>query len=97
MRLKVLTTTLVVAGLLLMLAWPLVAGSSPGKAATRAERVYWGRKLLIYFTVTASVWVCVAGSAVMLARQTRREFLKAERDNLQALIEGTLRDHGRKP
>lgn len=95
MRLKVLTTTFLIAGVLLMLAWPFVVGPRPPVEATNVQKALWGQKALLYFLFTASAWLMTAMSAFLLARQSHREFLEQERDNLKSLIEGTLRDHGK--
>lgn len=96
MRLKTVTTALVVFGLALMLLWPFVLGERPAATAPRRAQAEYGVRLLTYFGVTAVTWLLVAGCAVMMVRQARREFLEKERQNLQALIEGTLRDHERR-
>jgi len=95
MRLKVLTTTLLIAGVVLLLVWPFVFNGRPRATASRLEKAQWGQRVLVYFGVTAGTWLATAFSAMMLARQTQRQFLTDERDNLKGLIEGTLRDHGR--
>lgn len=95
MRLKLLTNTLVLTGVILMLAWPFVIGGRPSFDTPRKVKIAWGRKTLIYFGATSAVWVSAATAAVLLARQTRRNFLEQERANLKSLVEGTLRDHGR--
>lgn len=95
MRLKVLTTTLLIAGLLLMFGWPVFVGIRPLKTAKHSVQVTWGRRALIYFGVTSAVWLSTAMSALLLARNMKREFFLQESENLKALVEGTLRDHGR--
>lgn len=95
MRLKTLTTTLLVAGVLLMLGWPVFVGAKPAPTTPKKVIARWGVRSLVYFGVTSGVWLSAAVSALLLARQTRREFLLKEKENLQALIEGTLRDHGK--
>ena len=97
MRLKVLTTTLVVCGLLLMLLWPVAVGPRPQEDASKIEQARWGQQVLIYFGTTASIWLSTAMSALLVMRQSRREFLEQERQNLKSLIEGTLNDHDRNP
>ncbi|MBS1723512.1 MAG: hypothetical protein JSS66_11225 [Armatimonadetes bacterium] len=96
MRLKVLTTTLLIFGVLLLIVWPFTVGAPPVKSATRRAKVVWATNAWTYFTVTASTWVAVAASAVLLARQARREFLTEERKILQGLVEGSLKDHGKR-
>lgn len=95
MRLKVLTTTLLIAGLLLMLAWPIAVGTKPKPEASNRAKAVWGQRVIFYFGVTSSIWLSTAMSALLLARQSRRQFLDQERDNLKSLIEGTLKDHDR--
>lgn len=97
MRLKVLTTTLLIAGVLLMLGWPLIVGQRPSKGTSKVVVARWGVRSLVYFGATSGVWLSVAVSAWLLARQTQRDFLNQEKKNLNELIEGTLRDHGKKP
>lgn len=96
MRLKVLTTTAFVFGLLCLLLWPLLLGPRPGPGASRQDLARYGLRFLTYYGVTSAAFVATAVFAVLLARQTRREYLERTRENLQDLIEGTLRDHGRK-
>ncbi|MBS1712847.1 MAG: hypothetical protein JST30_00775 [Armatimonadetes bacterium] len=95
MRLKVLTTGFLVTGIVLMLCWPIVVGAKPPVDAGRPRLVQWGRRAILYFGVTAGVWVGTAFSALLLARQTRKEFLLSEKANLTGLVEGALRDHER--
>ena len=68
MRLKVLTTTLLISGILLMLAWPIAVGMKPGPKAPRREVALWGQRIIIYFGVTSSVWLSTAMSAVVADR-----------------------------
>jgi len=96
MRLKVLTTALVVFGIVLMVGWPwLVGPKPPAEAGTQALATY-GQRLMIYFLVTVSTWITVAVLALIIARRARDEFLAEEKENLRQLIEGTLRDHERR-
>ena len=97
MRLKILTATLVIFGVLLMLLWPVAVGQRPIDDASRVDKARWGQQVLVYFGITASVWLSTAMSALLLARQSRREFLEQERENLKSLIEGTLKDHDGNP
>ncbi len=93
MRLKVLTTALVIFGVILMVGWPWLVGPKPvPDAGTQALAAY-GQRLMTYFLVTVSTWLTVAVLAMLIARQARDQFLAEERENLQKLIEGTLKDH----
>jgi hypothetical protein len=94
MRLKVVTSTLLLAGLLLLLAWPFVVSGRPPKEAPPKELAQFGLKLLIYFLVTALTFLATAIAALFLARRAKDEYREQASENLKGLIEGTLRDHG---
>lgn len=96
MRLKTLTTALLIAGIVLMLGWPFIVGQTPKKEAPRHTKVVWMRRALAYFAVTSGVWLSAATSAYLLSRRTRLEFMESERQMLQGLVEGTLQDHGKR-
>lgn len=93
MRLKVVTTVFVIVGLLLLVGWPFFLGERPGEEATQLARAQFATRLLIYFAITCFVWLGAAFCAVLLMRQTRKEFLEEERDNVKELIEGMRKDH----
>lgn len=97
MRLKVLTTALLITGVLLMLGWPFIVGSRPPRGTPKPEIARWGVRSLVYFGATSGVWLSAAVSAMLLAKKTKKEFLDQERKNLKDLIEGTLQDHGKRP
>ncbi len=90
-----MTTTFLVSGILLLLSWPFVVGARPPKFAPRKEQIQWGRGALLYFGLTSGTWLCAATSALLLARQTRMEFLNQNAENLKSLAESSLRDHGK--
>jgi len=96
MRLKVLTTAFVLAGLALLILWPWLVGPRPDASAGRLALASYGQRLLMYFGVTALTWLGAAFCAWLLIRQTRREYLESLHKNVQSLIEGSLRDHERK-
>ena len=96
MRLKVLTTALVIFGVILMLCWPLIVGERPPADAGTKILAAFGQRMMIYFLITVGVWMSVAVLAVVIARQTRDQFLAEERENLNKLIEGTLHDHNKR-
>ncbi|MBX7132985.1 MAG: hypothetical protein K1X67_09945 [Fimbriimonadaceae bacterium] len=96
MRLKILTSTLFVAGILMLLAWPLVMADRPNPDAERKVLAAFGLKMLIYFGATAITFLATAICALLLVRRAKLEFRDQASENLRGLIEGTLRDHGRK-
>lgn len=93
MRLKLVTTVLIVVGIGMMLAMPF-ALRAPSPEATNRQRAEYGVRMLAFFGVTCTVWLAAAGCAVVLARKTRQEYLEETRRNLEALVETSLRDHG---
>jgi hypothetical protein len=96
MRLKILTTAFVLAGIGLLVLWPWLVGHRPDASESRLALASYGQRLLVYFAVTALTWLGAAFCAWLLIRQTRREYVESLRENVQSLIEGSLRDHGRK-
>lgn len=96
MRLKILTSTLFIAGILMLLAWPLVMADRPNPDAARKVLAAFGLKMLIYFGATAITFLATAICALLLVRRAKLEFRDQASENLRGLIEGTLRDHGRK-
>lgn len=110
MRLKATVTGLVVFGLLLLALWPWLLGNPPvrpsglesGKTTSEQSRqfkerqvryltrsaVYISLLLLTFFGATVGAW--------LLVRQARKEYALRTADNLRELIEGTLKDHGKR-
>ncbi|HXH61712.1 MAG TPA: hypothetical protein VNI20_10190 [Fimbriimonadaceae bacterium] len=95
MLLKVLTTALVLLGLGLLLGLPFMIGAKP-QGADKIELAHYGARLVTYFAATAFSWVGAALCASLLVRRAKREYLDDQRELMQGLIEGTLRDHERK-
>ncbi|MCW5937820.1 MAG: hypothetical protein KIT11_11005 [Fimbriimonadaceae bacterium] len=93
MRLRIATTTFLVAGILLMIGWPFIVGPAPRRDAPRSVQVAWGKRALAYFGVTSTVWLVTAACALGVIRQRRREIVEEQRRNLRELVEGSLRDH----
>lgn len=96
MPLKIATTVLFVIGLAMLMAWPLVWRGRPAPEAPPKELAEFSLRFLIYFALTALVFLSSAICALLLVRRAREEFAEQAGKNLRGLIEGTLRDHGRK-
>lgn len=96
MRLKLVTTILLVLGLAMLMAWPLLWGGRPGPDAPKKELAEFSLRFLLYFAATALVFLATAVCALLLVRRAREEYAEQAGKNLRGLIEGTLRDHGRK-
>lgn len=98
MRLKVATTAGLIFGLMLLAAWPWLIGPMPkasevGRRAVQEYAVRFG----IYIIVVLLVWASTAVMAIMVARRAREAYREEAMDNLQNLLEETLRDHGKPP
>jgi hypothetical protein len=96
MRLKVVTTALLLFGFALLVSWPWIVGAKPPKEAPRNERAAYAKRFVYYTGGTIIVFSVTAFCAILLTRQARNEFREAARKNLEELIAGTLEDHGRK-
>lgn len=92
---KLLTTSCVVAGLLLLVIWPF-ALRPPAADAGRQALAQHGIRNLAYFGFVCFVWLGAASSAVWLAKLQLKQFKEQEAENLKSLIEGSLRDHQKK-
>lgn len=96
MRLKILTTTFFVLGILLLVAWPIVVGPRPEAGSSPEVWSRYGMRLLFYFAATSLTFLITATLAVLVIRQQRREYAEQAKRNLRDLIESTLKDHGRR-
>lgn len=92
---KLLTTSCVVTGLLLLVIWPF-ALKPPAADAGRQALAEHGVRNLAYFGLVCFVWLGAASSAVWLAKLQLKQFKEMESENLKSLIEGSLRDHQKK-
>lgn len=91
MRLKVVTTVLFTFGILLLIGWPWIVGPRP--EGTRQVEAAYALKLGVYFIVVLLTFFFAALSAFLLARRERQALREEAKQNIQELIEGTLRDH----
>ncbi|MFW5697316.1 MAG: hypothetical protein ACOCX1_02005 [Fimbriimonadaceae bacterium] len=96
MRVKHVTGILFAAGFLLLLRLLQLLYDRPPETAPRDVIVDYTRWLLIYFALTSFTFLGAALASVLWARSAKNEFLKANKENLRDLIEGSLKDHGRK-
>lgn len=96
MRLKILTSALLLFGAALLVAWPWVLGPRPASGAGRQAVAQWGAYALLYFLVTCLTFLSAAFCAALLMRANRLRYLEEMRENLKDLVEGSLNDHGRK-
>lgn len=96
MRVKTVTTALLVFGIALLVGWPWIVGPKPPVNAPDAERLRYLLRYGLYFTVLLLTFFSTAVGAMLAARATRRQLREEAMENLHELIEGTLEDHGRK-
>ena len=96
MRLKIATSTFLIAGILLLVAWPWLVGPVPNsrEAGQRAMQEY-AVRFGIYIIVLLLVWFVTAMLAIFVARQARQSYREEAMENFQHLMEETLRDHGK--
>lgn len=94
MLLKILTTAFVVTGVALILFLPVLMGQRPVHG-TDKELANFGLRMLTYFGVSCAVWIGAAVCSVLLARKVRLQYLEEQRENVQELVKGTMKDHGR--
>ena len=94
MRLKWVTTGLMIFGLGLLLGWPWIVGARPDvadKVATARYALRFGLYVIALMLVFASTAVC----AWIIARRERRRFREEALANFKDLVEATLQDHGK--
>jgi type VI protein secretion system component VasK len=96
MRLKVATTALLIFGVILLAAWPWVIGPMPkaSEAGRRALQEY-AVRFGLYIIVVLLVWSATAVLAIMVARRAREKYREEAMENLQSLLEESLKDHGK--
>lgn len=96
MRLKVATTALLIFGVILLAAWPWVIGPMPNasEAGRRALQEY-AVRFGLYIIVVLLVWSATAVLAIMVARRAREKYREEAMENLQSLLEESLKDHGK--
>ena len=91
--LKVATTVTLLAGVGMLLAWSSVVGEQPEASAPKEVLARYAIRLSVYFTVTVFMFLATSVLAYFVVRQTRIEYAAERIENLQSLMEGTLRDH----
>src|ERR1019366_5398938 len=92
MWLRIFTTVMLLFTLGLMLTRPIIVGPPPHRPAKRIEPLRYTQRAL-RFTVLLILSVAGAGyGAIKLTRIAREEYRRLALENMQALIEGALRD-----
>jgi uncharacterized membrane protein (DUF485 family) len=95
MPLRVVTTVLMIAGLVLVFSFPWLVGPRPESASARDLESYTVRfgvyvmsLLILFFTTMVMAFIAI--------RRAQAEFRETSLQNMQELVEGTLRDHQQK-
>jgi len=93
-RLRVLTGTFVLFSIVLMLGYPWLLGPKP-PSTTR----YPGYLLnsLLYIVAVVGSLVAAGVCSLLILRQAKEEYRRDKEQLMRSLLEGSLRDHGRKP
>lgn len=93
--LKILTGSLIAAGVLVIVTWPFAVGV-PQKGASRSElRAYVTRGLV----ATSALIVIVTGAGIgafLLIRRAREEYREQSMSNMRSLLEQTREDQLKK-
>ncbi|MBX3114031.1 MAG: hypothetical protein KF836_05640 [Fimbriimonadaceae bacterium] len=96
MRLKTITTGLLIFGVLLLLGLIPLFGMNPGTDASfEAKRVYaiqFGAYSMVIFAVAIAVIIC----AMIVLRRTSNDLKEQAKLNMQIFVEGSLNDHKKK-
>lgn len=79
----------------MLVCWPWLVGTRPPSSAPRHEIAQYGMRLLFYLSGVCLLFLLTAFLAILVIKQTQRDFLDRQRTNVSELIEGTLRDHGK--
>ena len=93
MWLKLLTTVMLLATLMLLLERPIIVGPLPLRPAKRKEALAYSKKALA-FTGMLLVTLTSAGvGSIVLVRRAKAEYQRQSIENMQALIQGTIENH----
>jgi hypothetical protein len=96
MRLKTITTGLLIFGIALLFGLPILMGRQPASDAPRTEKaqyaVLFGSYTLVIFAVAIAVIIC----AMVVLRRTANELRAQSKLNMEMFVEGSLRDHAAK-
>lgn len=91
MRLKAVTTALVIVGLFFTVGFPFILGPKPD--GSQKEVAEYALKFGTYWILVMLIWVAVIICAWIVLRQTVKN-IKSDREVLmKSFVEGTLKDH----
>ncbi len=93
--LKFWTTSLLVFGIFMLMAAPIIMVRKPGARAPEVDRLRFAALMTSYAIVLLIVFLAIVILAWRLMVRQREEFRDASLTNLKDLVEGTMQDHGR--
>jgi protein-S-isoprenylcysteine O-methyltransferase Ste14 len=97
MRIKIATLSLAFTDLILFVACGLSFLSKPAKDAPKREQLQF---VIRSYSICAMLLICLLITMILVwvwMQNLREELHETTRQNLEALIEGTLQDHEKKP
>jgi hypothetical protein len=84
--LRIVTTTFVIVGVVLLLSYPWLVGTMPADAASVHAKKLYATRMAFYVSTVAVVWFVAAASAILMVRRLRREFEEQSMQNLADLL-----------
>lgn len=97
MWLKIVTTVLMIFSVVMLFAYVLIVGQKPPAGAPRKEQIAYLRRGATYVGIESAALIGSVVGAYLIARRARSEYMEKSRQNMEALIEATLRDHAKRP
>jgi hypothetical protein len=89
--LKVITTSLLVGGILLMFLWPVLL-QSPGAAATNLAKQRFLIKYMLYMAGLIAIFISTAVCAWVLLKRSTRALDEKRDENFRRMVEGAVED-----
>lgn len=96
MWLKFTTITLIIFSIAMLFTYPWLVGARPAKTSPKVVQVQYLRRGAIYVGVEAAALIGSIAGAYLIARKARKEYMDLSRQNMEALLEATLRDHAKR-
>ena len=96
MWLKLITTILMIFSIVMLFVYVWIVGPQPPSSAPRAEKVEFLRRWAVFIGLEAAALIGSIIGAYLIGRKARQEYREQSKRNMEALLEATLRDHGRK-
>lgn len=95
-RLRVIVTSLVIFGVILVFGFPVALMNRPSPKASLHDREVFALTITAYFVVMIIVFCLIMWMAWKLWRKQAEDLAEKQMENMRDLIEGTLSDHADK-